>query len=251
MATPGKQPTSSDHVVGQGAEGTVFRDTFGGRPAAIKVHARRANFHREIWVLSAVNARGGHRNVIHMLDYDEKSMRIVLPLMRYSAAKRLESGPILGADLKAIVEGVLRGLIALHAAVFTHCDIKPGNILLDFRGRPVICDFGFAQRIGQPVLGGTVGYRPKEVLRGAAAHPSADLFAFGITLLVLAGLEPVGFSDRYIFEASIADGNRPLIPFGAPRGVCQVAGMCFLDAGMRPTAADLLSFLESLPASEF
>ncbi|KAI9026789.1 kinase-like domain-containing protein [Hyaloraphidium curvatum] len=193
-----------------------------GLHVALKCFHNYSTFIRERDTLLTVLATvGRQRNLINVMSFDDAKAIIALPFMQGSAAKRLGSGPIRGADLKALIVGVLRGLIALHAAGFGHCDIKPDNILLDLQGTPVICDLGFAQRIGQRLLGGTKGYRPKEVL------------------------------DRDIFEGFILAGNKPLLPFGAPRAIRQIAAVCFLDAGMRPTARNLLRFVRGLPASEF
>uniref|UniRef100_A0A8R7R751 non-specific serine/threonine protein kinase n=1 Tax=Triticum urartu TaxID=4572 RepID=A0A8R7R751_TRIUA len=78
-----------------------------------------------------------------------------------------------------IMVGVARGLTYLHDGChecIIHCDIKPGNILLDEDLSPRIADFGMAKLVGRDfscaltTMRGTVGYLAPEWISG---HPPA------------------------------------------------------------------------------
>jgi eukaryotic-like serine/threonine-protein kinase len=44
-----------------------------------------------------------------------------------------------------IAQGIARGLAYVHAKGILHCDLKPGNVLLDHLGQPLLADFGQAR----------------------------------------------------------------------------------------------------------
>ncbi len=96
--------------------------------------------------------------------------------------------------VRSIGASVARALAALHAAGWTHGDVKPGNIRLDADGRAILIDLGFARRIGTthaPL--GTPGYLAQERATGGPPRTAADLFALGVTLYeLLTGEHPAG-----------------------------------------------------------
>src|SRR5262245_9471605 len=106
---------------------------------------------------------------------------------------------------RRVMQDVVRGLVAAHAAGLVHRDLKPENIFLTRAGVSKILDFGIAKlRQDVPrgmdvargsglstltgVLLGTAGYLAPEQIRGDAVDGRADLFAVGaITFEVLSG----------------------------------------------------------------
>ena len=92
--------------------------------------------------------------------------------------------PLDELTVKTISQEILDGLCALHENDIVHRDIKPQNIL---RCDDVwkIADFGISKLMNNPVTGytfqgaHTTPWAPPEQIEGAAAHPSADIYAWG------------------------------------------------------------------------
>lgn len=94
------------------------------------------------------------------------------------------------ATVKEISLSILDGLCALHENKIVHRDIKPQNILrCDDTWK--IADFGISKLCSSPVTGFTMQgahsmpWAPPEQRDGAAAHPSADIFAMGRVMAFL------------------------------------------------------------------
>jgi ATP-dependent Lon protease len=94
------------------------------------------------------------------------------------------------ATVKQITLAILDGLCALHENDIVHRDIKPENILrCDDTWK--IADFGISKLRSSPVTGFTMQgahsmpWAPPEQRDGAAAHPSADIYAVGRVMAFL------------------------------------------------------------------
>lgn len=103
------------------------------------------------------------------------------------------------ADVTCFTQGVLAGLVALHAVDTVHRDIKPANIAVregDW-ARPVLLDLGLARVLDRasitayPALMGTALFMAPEQLRQERARKAADIFAVGVVAyMMLAGRHP-------------------------------------------------------------
>jgi ATP-dependent Lon protease len=94
------------------------------------------------------------------------------------------------ATVKQISLAILDGLCTLHENDIVHRDIKPENILrCDDNWK--IADFGISKLRSSPVTGFTLQgahsmpWAPPEQRDGAAAHPSADIYAVGRVMAFL------------------------------------------------------------------
>jgi len=97
------------------------------------------------------------------------------------------AGPLPEPTLRAVGGRLAGALAALHAAGWTHGDVKPENARLDALGEAVLLDLGFARRVGSstaPV--GTIAYLAPERSLGGAPSPAADVYSLGATLHRLA-----------------------------------------------------------------
>lgn len=86
-----------------------------------------------------------------------------------------------------------------HLQGLLHRDLKPGNILVDRAGRPVVIDFGLAAIEGADSLTapgtivGTLRTMPPEVIAGGRADVRSDIFSLAVTMHeCLAGAWPFG-----------------------------------------------------------
>lgn len=112
---------------------------------------------------------------------------------------------------KRIAECLLDAVQNLHNAVdgdverpLIHNDIKPENVLLTDRGRPVLIDFGSALRLDGPgipkiqIYEGTTGYVAPDLHLGEDRQycEDGDLYALGVTLYEwLYGVRPSAETD--------------------------------------------------------
>jgi len=202
-------PYEIQSALGAGGMGEVYRarDTRLDRTVAIKVLPasfsadpdRLQRFAQEARAAAALN----HPNILSIFDIGDQqgSPYVVSELLEGETLReRLRSGAL--SIRKAVDYGlqIARGLAAAHEKGIVHRDLKPENIFVTNDGRVKILDFGLAkltqpdapaaradaptlQALTEPgVVMGTVGYMSPEQVRGKAADPRSDIFAFGAIL---------------------------------------------------------------------
>lgn len=94
-------------------------------------------------------AKFSHPNIVRVLRYFEANGTAYM-VMDYERGDPLKT--VLNLDpqpaeavLKKLIDPLLAGLAAVHAAGFLHRDIKPDNIFIRADGTPVLIDFGAAR----------------------------------------------------------------------------------------------------------
>jgi len=89
-------------------------------------------------------------------------------------------------EVISIMRGVCSALHFAHRNGIVHCDMKPGNILIDERGRPMVTDLGIARMsdasTATMVGVGTPAYMAPEQIRSQDPTPQSDIYALGIVL---------------------------------------------------------------------
>jgi serine/threonine-protein kinase len=113
---------------------------------------------------------------------------------------------------------VAGALAAAHAEGVIHCDVKPGNLLVDDAGRVRLVDFGIA-RVASSTTGltgellqGSAQYVAPEQIEGASVDARTDLYALGTVLYeMLAGQTPFcGGSIASVLARRLVNDPPPL-----------------------------------------
>src|SRR5437867_3775328 len=93
-----------------------------------------------------------------------------------------------------IARQLCAGLAAAHEQGVLHRDLKPGNVMIDGRGRARITDFGLARLAGEihgaDVLAGTPAYMAPEQIGGKAVTVRSDIYSLGLVLCELCTGQP-------------------------------------------------------------
>ena len=80
-----------------------------------------------------------------------------------------------------LIEKLARAVHYAHSKGILHRDLKPGNVLLDEHGEPLVSDFGLAKFVESSVdltrSGGRVGTVPYMAHRASAGGKRANLTA--------------------------------------------------------------------------
>lgn len=85
-----------------------------------------------------------------------------------------------------IMEPICSALGYAHQQGLVHCDLKPGNIMINKHGQVLLADFGIARMTDTAtatMVGmGTPAYMAPEQVKGLGPVPQTDIYALGIVL---------------------------------------------------------------------
>jgi WD40 repeat protein len=150
-------------------------------------------------------ARLEHPNIvaIHEIGSCDELNYFSMALVRGpNLALQLErDGPLPARQAAQLMRTIAEALHYAHRLGVLHLDLKPGNILIDENGYPLIADFGLARRIGiatdDGAIAGTPGYMaPEQAIAGYPLDQAADIWGLGAILHeVLCGRPPGGDLD--------------------------------------------------------
>lgn len=122
-------------------------------------------------------------NTITNLQYDVY-MYLQMELMELSLKAYLKKDDY---SKKGLIQQIIRGVSYLHSKNIVHCDLKPDNILINYRdGLEVkIADFGLASIIGisnknYQYYGCPLYKAPEMDLENYSPHYSSDVYSLGI-----------------------------------------------------------------------
>ncbi len=215
-----------DALLGQGGMGAVYlaTDEMLGRQVAVKVLRQDAvnsptaleRFRKEAQIL----ARLDHPHILRLHGFS-RDADVLYMVTQYvegeSLLRRLEREAVV--DLPQALGWAREALDALeyaHAVGVVHRDIKPGNILIDPRGRVLLLDFGIARLVEDDSLTqtghavGTLSYMAPEQVLDEPVDGRADLYAFAIVFCqMLAGRRPWRSGTAAGLVREIVDGPTP------------------------------------------
>ena len=203
-----------DEEIGSGAMGTVFRakhiDT--NRVVALKaMHTHHLDdpktverFRRE----ARIAARLGHPNiggVIELVQDDKDRYLIAMELVEGEPLSSIMTMPLPPERVMLITGQLLRALEHAHAMGLIHRDLKPDNVLVEWRNNrdhARIVDFGIAiaregsedsvERLtDKGHIVGTPVYMAPEQAKGEVVDQRADLYSLGVMVYeMVAGVVP-------------------------------------------------------------
>src|SRR5581483_1689675 len=162
-----------------------------------------------------------------------------------------------------LISKVAHGIEHAHARGILHRDLKPGNILLDARGEPMVSDFGLAKWLEHGsdltrtlTVFGTPGYIAPELTANAPSDltPAADIYSLGAILFELLSGRPPFLGEHAVAvlrQSSERDapGLRSIVP-KASRDLETICARCLeRDPRLRYSSAaalaeDLVNWLE-------
>jgi serine/threonine protein kinase/tetratricopeptide (TPR) repeat protein len=196
--------------IGRGGMGVIYRarQRHSRRIVAVKrvlsYHADSretlARFRREAQAAASLD----HPNILPIFEVSESEDGLPFFSMKFAPGGTLQQvAPALRKDPRqcvALVAKIARAVQYAHSRGILHRDLKPGNILLDARGEPLVSDFGLAKWLDTAsdltrtlTIFGTPGYIAPEQASADAAElkPTADIYSLGAILFdLLAGRPP-------------------------------------------------------------
>jgi serine/threonine protein kinase/tetratricopeptide (TPR) repeat protein len=222
--------------IGRGGMGIIYRarQRHSRRIVALKrvlsYHAESretlARFRREAEAASSLD----HPNILPIYEVGETENGIPYFSMKYAPGGSLaEIGPALRNNPRQIVgllAKVARAVEHAHRQGILHRDLKPGNILVDARGEPLVSDFGLAKWLEASTdltrtltIFGTPGYIAPEQARSARAQltPAADVYSLGAILFDLfIGRPPFLGEHALAVIQQASEKSAPKLRFLAP-----------------------------------
>jgi tRNA A-37 threonylcarbamoyl transferase component Bud32 len=196
--------------IGCGGMGVIYRarQRHSQRIVAVKrvlsyradSHGALQRFRREAQAVASLD----HPNILPIYEVSESEDGLPFFSMKFAAKGSLqENAALLRNEPRKCVQLMAKVAHAVdyaHSRGVLHRDIKPGNILLNDRGEPLVSDFGLAKLLdGNNDLTrslttfGTAGFIAPEQAGHAAIDftPTADVYSLGAVLFnVLAGRPP-------------------------------------------------------------
>src|SRR5882724_4331452 len=196
--------------IGRGGMGVIYRarQRHSRRIVALKrilsYHADSqetlARFRREAEAAASLD----HPNILPIYEVSENEEGLPFFSMKFAGGgSLLEAAPALRNEPRravALMAKIARAVQYAHVKGILHRDLKPGNVMLDGHGEPLVSEFGLAKWLDATsdlthtlTIFGTPGYIAPEQAKGAAANltPAADVYSLGAILFnLLTGRPP-------------------------------------------------------------
>ena len=177
-----------------------------------KIFVRR--FQREAQTLAKLQ----HRSIVRFFGLEQEDVLVFL-LLEYVEGTSLREqifrakGPFSLQQVAEVLRPICAAMHFAHQMGVVHCDLKPGNILINKHGEILVTDFGIARMLDaatSTMVGiGTPAYMAPELIRGEDPTPQTDIYALGVILYeMLSGGERPFTGERAEITGSTAERVR-------------------------------------------
>lgn len=170
------------------------------RRVALKVHAKSATPEQvlELWSEAQIAAKIGHPGIVAVHEFGYTLAGDPYYTMDFVEGTELRAvlrdGAMAPPRAIALLQEIASAVAAAHTHGVVHCDLKPGNVLVDPHGHVRILDFGLAVTAGHATDGkirGSPRYMAPEQVSGLAVSAATDVYAIGLIFYeMLAGRRP-------------------------------------------------------------
>ena len=160
-----------------------------------------------------------------------------LPITSWSSWRTVRSkissatGPLPVHDAVVYFREIAVALVHAHDKGILHCDLKPGNVLLDTDRRPRLADFGQSRLTNEmsPALGTLFYMAPEQADLNATPDARWDVYALGAVMYrMLTGAPPhyqsTPFSEGNL-EAQLAAYRKHILNAPKPNGHRKILGV--------------------------
>uniref|UniRef100_A0A7S2DI84 Protein kinase domain-containing protein n=1 Tax=Haptolina brevifila TaxID=156173 RepID=A0A7S2DI84_9EUKA len=182
-------PSADWRELSDGGYSEVYRAKLLGTTVAVKAATSRKKTSCESMLreIRYLRQAGPHPNIVQPYGafYEGHTLHLVLEYARHC----LRSDRVIRqCDPIIVLSGVARALVHIHGLGIIHRDLKSRNVLVSHENRALLIDFGLACDIendSEEWLSRTVGtkkYRPPEMRDGCSAHPSMDVYCYGLMI---------------------------------------------------------------------
>ena len=160
-----------------------------------------------------------HPSIVRFYGMEREGLLAFL-LMEYIEGQSLQSEillsenhPLSNQRILEILKPICSALNYAHKMGLAHCDLKPGNILIESGGRVLLTDFGIARTMDAAtstlVGAGTPAYMAPELIKGMDPTPQSDIYSLGIVLYeMLTGGERPFIGERATITGTTAEKVR-------------------------------------------
>lgn len=156
-----------------------------------------------------------HPNIIRIHDFLRPEGEVPFIAMEYVEGKTLSALKIeqpqrlfTWEKLRPFAAQLCHALEYAHSEGVVHRDLKPGNMMLDARGRLKLADFGLAACISDSITrvsqdmgsSGTPAYMSPQQMDGRPSKPTDDIYALGATLYELLTSKPPFYTGDIFYQ---------------------------------------------------